>query len=74
MLRPLAMMFVQIDELTYKTEKALSYRVFAQIERLIKEFVDYSGQMQTKDKLENQRNKKRQICDAFCSEYKEATN
>lgn len=46
------MMFVQIDELTYKTEKELSYRVFAQIERLIKEFVDYSGQMQTKDKLE----------------------
>ena len=46
-LKPLAMMFVQIDELTFKTQECLSYRTFAQIERLLKEFVDYTGQNNT---------------------------
>lgn len=45
------MMFVQIDELTFKTQGSLSYRVFAQIERLLKEFVDYSGQLGEKQQV-----------------------
>ena len=59
-------MFVQIDELTFKTQGSMSYRVFSIIERMLKEFTDYS----TQDKnQQNQRLKKKQICDAFCQEY-----
>lgn len=50
------MMFVQIDELTFKNQGSMSYRVFSIIERMLKEFTDYS----TQDKnQQNQRLKKK---------------
>lgn len=66
-LRPLALMFVQIDELTFKMSNGLSYRVFEQIERLLKEFVCHSSS--TNKNMQTLKNKKKQICDQFCEEY-----
>ena len=66
-------MFVQIDELTFKTQSLLSYRVFAQAERLLKEIIEH-GQQSIKDydKHTILKNKKREICDFFCEQYKNA--
>lgn len=67
MLQTLALMFVQIDELTFKITKGLNQRMFAQIERLIKEFIDYQSGKATE--WADQRFKKKEILDVFCEMY-----
>jgi hypothetical protein len=46
-LSPLALNMVQIDELTWKCKGRLSSRVFKNLERFFKEFIDFTPKKDT---------------------------
>ena len=69
---------IQIDELTWKCKGRLSSRVFKNLERFFKEFIDFTPEKDTsnveeqKRNHQRQKNKKKQIFQFFCDEISAA--